>query len=167
MNNEPNQRIFKINETIRKIVKSRIHEFEDLLVSIAIDAFRDIVKDEPEDPFQCLKQSIFLPVFEQMGSGSGSDGDDGDDNCIEDEEECVKVITREFDGINRYVFVEDNSTNSNQAVHRREMEDDESVIGDLVGYLDEFDHFWEAKFENGEIVGFVFEDQFQPPESFK
>lgn len=140
MASEPNERIFQINKRVREIIKKRVSELEDFCVSVAMEAYREIVKNEPDDPFRyLLSENVKGNVREST------------DLFSEDGEE-VAVTTREFNGRKYYTFIDD-EVNEFCGVYERIVNDDnESEIGDLAGYVDTEDRFWEAFKENGQII---------------
>jgi len=159
MSTEPNERIFQINRRVREIVRKRLSDLEDFCVSVAMEAYKDIVKNEPDDPFKCLLSESKKDHTQESSSNTLFYEVDEYD---EDEEEEVAVTTREFDGKTYYTFINDEG-NDFCGVHDRIVDDDnESEIGDLVGYVDTEDRFWEAVKENGQIVKYKFEDHTVP-----
>lgn len=136
MASNPNERIFRLNEKIREITKRRLPELEDFFVSLAMEAYREIIKNEPEDPFECLK--------------STKDTDS-------DTEEVV-VTTRQINGKSYYTFLQDVDCSFN-TVHERIPGDgdNESEMGDFMGYMDTKDRFWEAVIVNGEVKSYIYD----------
>jgi hypothetical protein len=153
MSSEPNERIFKLNTRVREIIRKRLPELEDFLVSVAIESYKEILKDEPEDPFLFLKN-------QNIGSGVNT-LEQSDDLFYEnenEEEEQVSVTTREFNGKIYYTFLEDEG-NELCGVHERIVGDDnESEVGDLAGYVDDQDRFWEAHTIDGKIAKYTHKD---------
>lgn len=158
MATEPNERIFQINKRVRDIVRKRLPELEDFCVSVAMEAYKDIIKNEPDDPFRHLLSENTKDHNQTTPSNTLFYETD----TYEDEGEEVAVTTREFDGKTYYTFINDEG-NDFCGVHERIMNDDnESEIGDLAGYVDTNDRFWEAVKENGQIVKYMFEDHTVP-----
>lgn len=160
MASHPNERIFQINQKVRERVRKRLSELEDIIVSIAIDTYKDIINGEPDDPFDCLKNTG------SVYSDTRSDKTQHIDTFLYDEDEDeedeeVSVTTRMFDGILYYTFLEDEG-NELRGVHERIVNDDESEVGDLAGYVDEQDRFWKAIKRNGKIEEY-FHDQDRVP----
>jgi hypothetical protein len=241
-------RIFRLNEIVRQVVREKLKDLEEPIVRIAIDSFRKILEEEKDllDPFDCLKEqsTIDSNIFKLEGgdfsfvnsiinhdSGPNSmtmaplhtkvnkDGDVkflfvGDDYVIngpnnkssqehneaaagaaasmrsdwqkdrmdrmdrmdgwimnsneesdpeeeeeddEEEDDDVPVVTKEINGKQVYVFLEDDvsKTFGGHAVYRRDIkEDGESEAGDIIGFLDDHDEYWEAVHNGGKIVGF-------------
>ena len=159
MSSEPNERVFQINQRVRDIVRKRLSELEDFCVSIAMEAYKDILQNEPDDPFRFLLSESTGDHSHDTKSNSLFDELD---NQSDDGAEEVAVITREFEGKNYYTFINDEG-NDFCGVHERIVDDDnESEIGDLAGYVDSEDRFWEAITENGQIVKYKYEDHIVP-----
>jgi hypothetical protein len=149
----PNDRIFKINQAIRDVVRKRLSEFEDLFVSMAIEAYKDIVKNEPDDPFKELGNMDIVQSEEQSDENILFYEDEDED---EDEEEEVVVTTRTFHGKTYYTFLEDEEKEFT-GIHERIITDDnESEVGDLAGYVDNEDRFWEAHTIDGKIAKYTY-----------
>jgi len=149
----PNDRLFQINQKVRELIRKRLPEFEDIFVSIAMDAYREIVQNEPEDPFDCLKGSS-IETHQHSSALDDLIYDDEDD----EEEEEVSVTTRIFNDTTYYTFLEDEG-NTLRGVHERIMNDDnESEVGDLAGYVDDQDRFWKAVKKNGKIEEYTHEN---------
>ena len=150
MSTEPNERVFQINKRVRDIVRKRLSDLEDFCVNVAIEAYKDILQNEPDDPFKFLL-SDDKPTL--MGkTESDTLFYEMDDLSDKEDGEEVAVTTREFDGTNYYTFVNDEG-NDFCGVHERIVDDDnESEIGDLVGYIDNEDNFWKAVKDNGNII---------------
>jgi hypothetical protein len=162
MSNEPNERVFQINKRVRDIVRKRLVELEDFCVSVAMEAYKDILQNEPDDPFKFLftdstqhhkKETESNTLFYEMVDQSDDEEEDGEE---------VAVTTREFHGKTYYTFIDDEG-NDFCGIHERIIDDDnESEIGDLAGYVDTEDRFWEAVKENGQIVKYNCEDLVVP-----
>lgn len=160
MASEPNERIFKINTRVRDIIRKRLPELEEFCVSVAMEAYREIVKNEPDDPFQCLRTN---ESSSNTREHSNTFENLGELFCEpEGDEEEVAVTTREFNGKSYYTFLDDED-NDLRGVHERIIGDDnESEVGDLVGYVDKEDRFWEAIAENGQIVKYQYKQYIVP-----
>jgi hypothetical protein len=271
-------RIFRLNEIVRQVVREKLKELEEPIVRITIDSFRKILQEEKDmpDPFDCLKpqpteHSVFhleggdysfvnsmfthdsgpntlsmAPLYTKskaeneddktgktdtttsnqdkilfigdeyfmnnsnlhsgtfdsvtgeaaaMSSSSKSDllgqhrsqvdkwimsGNNGDidqededededinssDDSDEEGEDDVPVVTKEINGKQVYVFLEDDvaKTFGGHAVYRRDVKDDgESEAGDIIGFLDDHDEYWEAVQNGGKIVGFQKDNLYVP-----
>jgi len=154
MSSEPNERIFQINKRVRDIIRKRLPELEDFCVSVAMEAYREIVKNEPDDPFHCLLTENAKENIRESGESADLFYDDGEDDDEDGEE--VAVTTREFNGKKYYTFIDDEG-NEFCGVHERIVNDDnESEIGDLAGYVDAEDRLWEASKENGQIITYKY-----------
>ena len=64
-------RIFRLNEIVRQIVREKLKDLEEPIVRIAIDSFRKILEEEKDlpDPFDCLKEqsTIDTSIFKLEG----------------------------------------------------------------------------------------------------
>jgi hypothetical protein len=51
-------RIFRLNDIVRQVVKERLKELEEPIVKIVIESFRKVLQEEKDviDPFDCLKE---------------------------------------------------------------------------------------------------------------
>ena len=266
--NSMGNRIFRLNEIVRQVVREKLKELEEPIVRITIDSFRKILQEEKDmpDPFDCLKQqptehSIFnleggdyslvnsmfnrdsgpnalsmAPLYTKskddkpssnqdkilfigdeyfinpsnsysdtfdsvtggaaaMSSSSKSDllcqhrsqvdkwvlsgnnseidqspedeDDDinGSDENENDDEDDVPVVTKEINGKQVYVFLEDDVAKAfgGHAVYRRDVKDDgESEAGDIIGFLDDHDEYWEAVQNGGKIIGYEKDNLYVP-----
>lgn len=153
MSDHPNERIFRLNDKVREVLRRRITELEDFCVSVAIQAYKEIIDTEPGDPFEFLKD-VELPENKSVCIENPTDNayiDDNVDSEYDTDEEEVSVTTRIFNGVVYYTFIDDEG-NDLCGVHERIIADDnESEVGDLVGYVDTEDRFWEAIKANGNI----------------
>jgi hypothetical protein len=271
-------RIFRLNDIVRKIVKEKLKELEEPIVRITIDAFRKIVEEEKDmiDPFDCLKtiriphnniielngiykfdisdnitlnndsyrknieigkelitenlfsaerpisrgngvaeykeenghillnkdkkltpyDDIFInpgeneqqslksfradpdwwSYYKKTFNGEYQDdflqdeqddeddedegGDDEDNKSLKkanDDLEDMLVRVKEIDGKNVYVYIGEDSVkhNGNCVYDRVINNDNESEIGDIIGFLDNNEEYWKVKIEKSQIVGFT------------
>ena len=201
-------RIFRLNEIVRKVVQEKLKELEEPIVRIAIDSFRKILQEEKDipDPFDCLKEISPVPTIFNLEGGdysfvnsmfshdsgpntmtmaplykksSGQDDkiifindqdeddnqDEEDNQDDEEQDEDVPVVTKEINGKQVYVFLEEDvaKTFGGHAVYRRDVKDDgESEAGDIIGFLDDHDEYWEAIQNEGKIVGFEKDNLYVP-----
>ena len=173
MSSSPDDTVFRINEKIREIVRKRIHELEDFAVSVAIQAYNEVRTSRKEDPFVNVMDGITWEKDETLqGLHLGEDMSlckdislnvditseeikdivPGHTDAISyetEDEECT-VTTRLFNGKEYYTFLDDEGQEL-CGVHERIVTDNESEIGDLAGYVDTQDRFWEAIKVNGKI----------------
>lgn len=144
----PNERVFRINEKVREVIRRRLPDLEDFFVSVAIEAYKAVIASEPEDPFSDLK-SFDVPTSSrdmEMNEETGSYSEE------------VAVIPRTLNGKTYYTFLDDESGELT-CVHERVIADDNvSEVGDLVGYIDMEDRFWEATKINGNIESYTHND---------
>ena len=165
MASAPDDTVFRIHEKIREIVHKRINELEDFAVSVAIQAYNDVKNVKKDDPFESIMRGITWEKDETFEDISTDKKDISDENTKDiiivdpghtepitydtDDDECT-VTTRVFNGKEYYTFLDDEGQEL-CGVHERIVTDDESEIGDLVGYVDTEDRFWEAIKVNGKI----------------
>ena len=74
---------------------------EDFCVSVAMEAYKDIIKNEPDDPFRHLLSENTKDHNQTTPSNTLFYETD----TYEDEGEEVAVTTREFDGKTYYTFI--------------------------------------------------------------
>lgn len=166
MASAPDDTVFRIHEKIREIVHKRINELEDFAVSVAIQAYNEVKNVKTHDPFANIMDGITWDkdeTFEDVSMGHNDiSGKNTKDIIIVDpgqaepiaydteDDECT-VTTRLFNGKEYYTFLDDEGQEL-CGVHERIITDDnESEIGDLAGYVDTEDRFWEAIKVNGKI----------------
>jgi hypothetical protein len=91
--------------------------------------------------------------------------DDADEDELDEDEDDVQVVTKDIHGKKVYIIFEEdvNKTFGGHAVYRRDVKDDEtSEVGDIIGFLDDHDEYWEVVQNGGKIVGFEKDNLFVP-----
>ena len=152
--------VLKLNEIVRKVVKARLSELEDTIVSFAVESIRDAIRDEDILNVRDDTMPIPLDTFTDFTPWEKSIGQEislSDDvsNCISESESVAVPIT--LQGTEYYVIL----NKDYRVVYDRTLMDDGGyeMGDDIVGVLDEKDNLWKPNrsTEDGTIQSYIFE----------
>ena len=138
----PNQRVFRLTEIVRGVVKEHLTQLEEPITRIVISSFRKMLDEESEkglgsDPFECLRGSYTDESTRVQGAFP---------------------YQRVYVGNQECYLVDDGGV---QTVNSPDP-DDNSQLGDLMGVLDNSDNLWETVIENGVITGYTTDEEYVP-----
>lgn len=142
--------VLKLNEIVRNVVKERLKELEDPLVSITIDSLRKVLKDQKQ--FEMDSKPDFSGLFLPMADFKTVHVSDfGFDECKErpvDAEKIVVPIT--LSGTEYYVHLDDDFRT---IVDKNKDDSGETYISDkIIGVIDNAGRIWKAVYSDDKVI---------------